>query len=64
MCIIDNFYEDLFLDLEYQEWLRDNQQRAKVEWDYEFQMQEEAYNIMAQQHFKDLEESEQELETV
>jgi len=64
MCIIDNFYEDLFLDLEYQEWLRDNQQRAKAEWDYEFQMQEEAYNIMAQQHFKDLEESEQELETV
>ena len=35
MCIIDNFYEDLFLDLEYQEWLRDNQQRAKAQWDYE-----------------------------
>jgi hypothetical protein len=58
MCIIDNFYEDLIFDLEYQEWLREQQLRAKAEWDYEYQMQQEAYNIMAQQHFKDLEQYE------
>jgi hypothetical protein len=50
--------EDLFFDLEYQEWLRDNKQRAKAEWDYEYQMQQEAYDIMAKQHFKDLEQYE------
>ena len=50
MCnITDNFMEDLFFDLEYQEWLRDNKQRAKAEWDYEYQMQQEAYDIMAKQ---------------
>ena len=59
MCnITDNFMEDLFFDLEYQEWLRDNKQRAKAEWDYEYQMQQEAYDIMAKQHFKDLEQYE------
>jgi hypothetical protein len=59
MCnITDNFMEDLFFDLEYQEWLRDNKQRAKAEWDYEYQMQQEAYDIMAKQYFKDLEQYE------
>jgi len=59
MCnITDNFMEDLIFDLEYQEWLRDNKQRAMAEWDYEYQMQQEAYDIMAKQHFKDLEQYE------
>jgi hypothetical protein len=59
MCnITDNFMEDLFFDLEYQEWLRDNKQRAMAEWDYEYQMQQEAYDIMAKQYFKDLEQYE------
>lgn len=59
MCnITDNFMEDLIFDLEYQEWLRDNKQRAKAEWDYEYQMQQEAYDIMAKQYFKDLEQYE------
>lgn len=53
MCIIDNFMEDLIFDLEYQEWLREQQLKSRREYDYEMRMIEEAYNIMAEQAFKE-----------
>ena len=53
MCIIDNFMEDQIFDLEYQEWLREQQLKSRIEYDYEMRMIEEAYNIMAEQAFKE-----------
>jgi len=53
MCIIDNFMEDQIFDLEYQEWLREQQLKSRIEYDYEMRMIEEAYNIMSQQAFEE-----------
>lgn len=53
MCIINNFMEDQIFDLEYQEWLREQQLKSRIEYDYEMRMIEEAYNIMAEQAFKE-----------
>jgi hypothetical protein len=55
MCIIDNFYEDLFFDLEYQEWLRDQQLQQRQQWEYEYHIEQQAYDKMAEEYFKDLE---------
>ena len=53
MCIINNFMEDQIFNLEYQEWLREQQLKSRREYDYEMRMIEEAYNIMAEQAFKE-----------
>jgi hypothetical protein len=45
--------EDQIFDLEYQEWLREQQLKSRIEYDYEMRMIEEAYNIMAEQAFKE-----------
>ena len=56
MCnITDNFMEDLIFDLEYQEYLRNKRQEQNHMLDEMFSIEEEAYNIMAQQYFTDLE---------
>ena len=64
MCIIDNFMEDLIFDLEYQEYLYNKRQEKNQQLEEHFYVEQQAYEIMARQHFKDLEESEQELETL
>jgi hypothetical protein len=65
MCnITDNFMEDLIFDLEYQEYLYNKRQEKNQQWEEHFYVEQQAYEIMARQYFKDLEESEQELETV
>lgn len=56
--------EDLIFDLEYQEYLYNKRQEQNQQWEEHFHIEQQAYDIMAQQYFKDLEESEQELETV
>jgi hypothetical protein len=62
MCnLTDNFYEDLFLDLQYQEWIYEQQQKSRAEYEYEMHMIEKSYDIMAEQYFKDLEEYNQSL---
>jgi len=53
MCIIDNFMEDQIFDLEYQEWLREQQLKAHREYEYEMRMIEEAYDIMSRQAFEE-----------
>jgi hypothetical protein len=45
--------EDQIFDLEYQEWLREQQLKSRIEYDYEMRMIEEAYNIMSQQAFEE-----------
>lgn len=59
MCnLIDNFYEDLFFDLEYQEYLY-NKKRQEIEQYNEYlSIEQHAYEIMAEQYFKDLEKFE------
>lgn len=58
MCIIDNFYEDLFFDLKYQEYLYNKQQEKNQQWEEHFLIEQKAYDIMAEQYFKDLEQFE------
>lgn len=55
MSIIENFYEDLLFDLDYLEWKRDQEMRAWAEWVDEKQAEEQAYDIMADEHFRELE---------
>lgn len=55
MSIIENFYEDLLFDLEYLEWKRDQEMRAWAEWVEEKEIEEQAYDIMADEHFRELE---------
>lgn len=65
MCnITDNFMEDLIFDLEYQEYLYNKRQEQTRHMEEHFHIEEQAYNIMAEQYFKSLEESEQELELI
>lgn len=54
MCISDNFMEDLIFDLEYQEYLYQRKQEQNHMLDEMFSIEEEAYNIMAEQYFTDL----------
>lgn len=55
MCnITDNFMEDLIFDLEYQEYLYQRKQEQNHMLDEMFSIEEEAYNIMAEQYFTDL----------
>lgn len=57
MCnITDNFYEDLIFDLEYQEYLYNQKQQQNQQWEEHFYVEQQAYEIMARQHFNDLEQ--------
>jgi len=62
MCnLTDNFYEDLFLDLQYQEYIYRKQQEINQQYDEVFSIEQKAYDIQAEQYFKDLEEYNQSL---
>jgi hypothetical protein len=62
MCnLTDNFYEDLFLDLQYQEYIYRKQQEKNQQYDEVFSIEQKAYDIQAEQYFKDLEEYNQSL---
>jgi len=58
MCIIENYYEDLLLDLEYLEWKRDQEIRAWREWAEEKEIEEQGWDMIAQEHFRELEKYE------
>ena len=59
MCnLTDNFMEDLIFDLEYQEYLYNKQQEKNQQWEEHFLIEQKAYDIMAEQYFKDLEQYE------
>lgn len=59
MCnLTDNFMEDLIFDLEYQEYLYNKRQEKNQQWEEHFYVEQQAYEIMARQHFKDLEQYE------
>jgi len=55
MCILDNFMEDAIFDAEYQDYLHQRQVQTLQMWDEYMKIEDEAYEIMAEQHFKDLE---------
>jgi hypothetical protein len=53
MCeLVENYYEDLLFDLDYLEWKREQELRAWCEFVSQKEAEEEAYDIMAQEHFK------------
>lgn len=56
----DEYYEDLLLDLDYLEWCREQQLKAWYEYvsrkEAEKQIEDEAWNTIAEQHFNDLEQ--------
>jgi len=59
MCdLVEEYYDDLFLDLDYQEWLRTKKQQQIEQMYAEFYAEQEAYTKMAEEHFKDLEQME------
>jgi hypothetical protein len=59
MCdLVEDYYDDLFLDLDYQEWLRTKKQQQIEQMYAEFYAEQEAYTKMAEEHFKDLEQME------
>lgn len=59
MCdLVDEYYDDLFLDLDYQEWLRTKKQQQIEQMYAEFYAEQEAYTKMAEQYFNDLEQME------
>ena len=58
MCIVDNFYEDLFLDLQYQEYIYRKNLEKNQQYDEAFSIEQKAYDIQAEQYFKDLKEYE------
>lgn len=59
MCdLVDEYYDDLFLDLEYQEWLRTKKQQQIEQMYAEFYAEQEAYTKMAEEYFRDLEQME------
>lgn len=56
MCnLTDNFMEDAIFDAEYQDYLYQRQVQTLQMWDEYMKIEDEAYEIMAEQHFKDLE---------
>jgi len=59
MCnITDNFYEDLFFDLEYQEYLYRKNLERNQQMEEHFHLEQQAYDLQAEQYFKDLEQFE------
>jgi len=58
MSIVDNFYEELYRDMEFQEYIRRKKQDQRDQQDFAFQIELEAYNHMAKQYFKDLQQFE------
>ena len=52
----DELYEDLLLDLDYLAWKREKELQAWCEYVNQKEAEEEAYNIMAEQYFTELEE--------
>jgi hypothetical protein len=55
MCnLTDNFYEDLFLDLQYQEYIYRKNLEKNQQYDEVFSIEQKAYDIQAEQYFKDL----------
>lgn len=62
MCnITDNFMEDQIFYLRLKQ---EHEHRMWCEYVEEKEAEEQAYDTMAEQYFKDIQESEQELETV
>jgi hypothetical protein len=47
--------EDAIFDAEYQDYLHQRQVQTLQMWDEYMKIEDEAYEIMAEQHFKDLE---------
>jgi hypothetical protein len=65
MCnLVDHFVEeylqDLTFDAEYLDWKRDQELRAWQQFVEQKEAEEEAYNIMAEKHFKMMEMMKQE----
>ena len=59
MCnLTDNFYEDLILDLQYQEYIYRKKLEQSQQYDEFFSVEEKAYEIMCEQANKDQEEFE------
>jgi hypothetical protein len=50
--------EDLILDLEYQEYMYRKQQEKNQQYDEAFSIEQKAYDIQAEQYFKDLQQYE------
>ncbi len=53
---LDEFYEDLAFDSEYQDWLRTKKQEQIDRWYAEYYAEQEAYTKMAEEHFNNLPE--------
>ena len=59
MCnLTDNFYEDLILDLQYQEYIYRKKLEQSQQYDEFFSVEEKAYEIMLEQANKDQQEFE------
>ena len=59
MCnLTDNFYEDLILDLQYQEYIYRKKLEQSQQYDEFFSVEEKAYEIMCEQSNKDQQEFE------
>lgn len=60
MCdLVDEYYDDLFLDLEYQEWLKTKKQQQIEQMYAEFYAEQEAYTKMAEEYFNNLKQMEE-----
>ncbi len=64
MCIIGNFMEDQIFDIEYQEYFRNKQKQMNEQMEWEFHLEQQAYDQMCQQRYEDEKQLQQEMEVM
>jgi hypothetical protein len=56
---LDEFYEDMAFDAEYQDWLRTKKQQEIDRWYAEYYAEQEARDKMAEEYFNNLKQMEE-----
>lgn len=64
MCILTNFMEDQIFDIEYQEYFRNKQKQMNEQMEWEFHLEQQAYDQMCQQRYEDELEYQREMEVM